>query len=307
MERNRNNSNKSWFYQAFKKLRIEGVVMDRKKCHIVPIAICLLCVVILFSSCGLKQVPDSPLNPPDPHNPTEPHEPTKIQGLEASILERKDGIELRWTSHAEADRYRIYRSTSRIETWEGIGETKDIQFYDIKSEENQLKEETPYYYWVTWVNADEAEFGQDIIPVMGVFSSQVEDELEPNNRLENPTKLVKGKEYDAFICAFTDAEGEIAIDEDWYVFERTDCTVEETLKVDISILDNFSFINHLKLWFYHKDGTIDGEEGNIIRFPSSRCLYSFPSDVSKVYFRIAPFGISENIGIGSYKIQLPSE
>ena len=280
--------------------------MEMKKCHIIPIAICLLCVVIL-SSCGPKEVPDSPLNPPpDPHNPTEPLDPTKIQGLEASILERKDGIELRWTSHAEADRYRIYRSTSRTAMGEGIGEINDIQYLDIKSEKNPLKEETPYYYWVTWVNADEAEFGQDIIPVMGVFSSVV-DELEPNNSFEKPKKLDVGQEDEAHICAFIDGGDELAIDEDWYVYEREDTSESVNFTVTITLLDGSPFINQMKLWFYHQDSTIHGEEGNLLHKPSNKCDYPFPLDASKVYFRIAPVGIAENIGIGSYKITMPLE
>ena len=266
--------------------------MKMKKCQIIPIAICLLCVVI-FSACGRKEVSDSPLNPPP--------DPTIIQGLEASILERTDGIEIRWYRHTEANRYWIYRSTSRTAMGEGIGEINDIQYLDIKSEKNPLKEETPYYYRVTWVNADTAEFGQDIIPVMGVFSSVV-DELEPNNRFEKPKKLDVGREYDSYICAFIDGGGEVAIDEDWYVYEREEME-HGSLSVVITLPDDSPFIGHLKLWFYHQDG-ISWGDGDLLSVPSKMCVYPFPPDVSKVYFRIAPVGIAENIGIGSYKIQL---
>ena len=101
-----------------------------------------------------------------------------------------------------------------------------------------------------------------------------------------------------------DAENEIATDEDWYVYERTDCTVDESLIAEISIPDNSPFINHLELRFYHQDGTSEGKKGNLVSTPFKRCEYHFPPNASRVYFRISPIGVVESIGIGSYKIRL---
>jgi hypothetical protein len=266
----------------------------------------LLCLLLaLFSiSCG-KPKPNQkpPINPPStPNDPTE--EPLSIRGLTATILQHPNGISLAWSIESielgeqETISYRIYRSISKTDRGLPIAETVGNYFADNleNNPDHPPQKDTPYFYRIICLK-DGAEYG-DSLPVFGLFSDET-DPFEPNDWPVDARPL--GEINKAYLFAFDDQADGCVIDTDWYVYYRENIEEKEIIMVTITFPIDSPFRGKAKLWFYDDEGFGDG---NSLSDFENRCFYHFPAGAREVFFKIEPYQVNGDEGIGSYTIMV---
>lgn len=240
-----------------------------------------------------------------------------IQDVRATVFSNNKGIEITWIGSDEASGYRVYRYRDTDCLPEQEWDIVSPPFFDDKAGSGGPADAIPYFYLVTWKNAQGEEMGQDNDPVPGITGLTV-DYHEPNNSLS----VIQEQEADIFsslqppyIYYAVNCRNDTVADTDWYKYEinETDL-VSDYITVTITLPAESDFLkdpDRVLCFRFHYNG-ITGDEHIINTSPES-LMFDIPGSpepgsVITLYFTLYPdvSGIDESL-VSSYEIQVSNE
>ena len=158
----------------------------------------ILCSLLIFSGCGngIYEIVTRDQGDPDTFY------------LKVESFSEENVIRCSWAKDERSDKYIVMRSEDREplrfeKVYEGEGTTY---------EDAVLKEDTRYLYRLDKVRGKKGFTGKT--HYMGIYSKQVKDVYEPNDKKENAVLLESDRQANVYYYRST--EGTILEDEDWY-------------------------------------------------------------------------------------------
>ena len=158
----------------------------------------ILCSLLIFSGCGngIYEIVTRDQGDPDTFY------------LKVESFSEENVIRCSWAKDERSDKYIVMRSEDREplrfeKVYEGEGTTY---------EDAVLKEDTRYLYRLDKVRGKKGFTGKT--HYMGIYSKQVKDVYEPNDKKEHAVLLESDKQANVYYYRST--EGTILEDEDWY-------------------------------------------------------------------------------------------
>lgn len=229
-----------------------------------------------------------------------------ITNVEVSVLEFTDRIRITWDKQTEADKYIIYRSSSRngdLLELARISVSENILEFEDKSDaaNNAPKADTPYFYQIQWIK-DDVLYGVTCPGTLGGFSSTV-DIAEPlNNDFQTMVagNFIQDNSNPPVLYSFGDGKGEIDADIDWYQYVGHGGD-----EVDIEIAKPSEF-KKIELQYYY-----NGEYSTPIIIDSNpyNFIYNIPGSPEEeaiLYFSIIPVSTTTDNIFGTYSIVISS-
>ena len=128
--------------------------------------------------------------------------------LNVDSFSEENVIRCSWAKDERCDRYIVMRSEDR----EPLHFEKVYEGERTTYEDAVLKEDTRYLYRLDKVRGKRGFKGKT--HYMGIYSKQVKDVYEPNDKKENAVRLENDKQANVYYYRST--EGTILEDEDWY-------------------------------------------------------------------------------------------
>ena len=128
--------------------------------------------------------------------------------LKVDSFSEENVIRCSWAKDERCDRYIVMRSEDR----EPLRFEKVYEGEGTRYEDAVLKEDTRYLYRLDKVRGKKDFKGKT--HYMGIYSKQVKDVYEPNDKKENAVLLESDKQANVYYYRST--EGTILEDEDWY-------------------------------------------------------------------------------------------
>ena len=128
--------------------------------------------------------------------------------LNVDSFSEENVIRCSWAKDERSDRYIVMRSEDR----EPLRFEKVYEGEGTRYEDAVLKEDTRYLYRLDKVRGKKDFKGKS--HYMGIYSKQVKDVYEPNDKKENAVLLESDKQANVYYYRST--EGTILEDEDWY-------------------------------------------------------------------------------------------
>ena len=158
----------------------------------------ILCSLLIFSGCenGIYEIVTRNQEDPDTFY------------LNVDSFSEENVIRCSWAKDERCDRYIVMRSEDR----EPLGFEKVYEGEGTTYEDAVLKEDTRYLYRLDKVRGKKGFTGKT--HYMGIYSKQVKDVYEPNDKKENAVLLESDKQANVYYYRST--EGTILEDEDWY-------------------------------------------------------------------------------------------
>ena len=158
----------------------------------------ILCSLLSFSGCGggIYEIVARDQRDPDTFY------------LKVDSFSEENVIRCSWAKDERSDKYIVMRSEDR----EPLHFEKVYEGERTTYEDAVLKEDTRYLYRLDKVRGKRGFKGKT--HYMGIYSKQVKDVYEPNDKKENAVRLENDKQANVYYYRST--EGTILEDEDWY-------------------------------------------------------------------------------------------
>ncbi len=240
---------------------------------------------------------------------SEPSDPISIyvQRLKASLLEYNDRITISWNKHPEAESYRVYRGLSEVDTPVEVAEFSSsddtVSYSDIKTASNNISEEQPYFYRITW-EKEGSEYGAYSPMVMGVFTNNIDyDEPDNDDYVTLPDNTYTPSSANPpLIYSFSDGAGGSEADIDWYRYHGD----PENVTVNIDLTSGDFYDNELKIRFFYNNEYLAPQD---INNGENTYLFDFQGATGTVnlYFKVYPVVSSSRNVIGSYYVEIKNE
>ena len=158
----------------------------------------ILCSLLIFSGCGngIYEIVTRDQGDPDTFY------------LKVESFSEENVIRCSWAKDERSDKYIVMRSEDR----EPLRFEKVYEGDGTRYEDTVLKEDTRYLYRLDKVRGKKGFTGKT--HYMGIYSKQVKDVYEPNDKKEHAVLLESDKQANVYYYRST--EGTILEDEDWY-------------------------------------------------------------------------------------------